>query len=55
MASDVSLTNLKVSHCMHHDRNKWNLPFLQSIFEQQIVDHIVQTSLFPSMVEDCLI
>jgi len=43
LASDIPLPNLKVSRCM------------QSIFEQQRVDHIVQTPLFPSMIEVRLI
>jgi hypothetical protein len=40
---------------MLHDRKEWNLPFLQSIFDHQVVEHIVNTPLYPSVTEDRLI
>lgn len=37
------------------DLKTWNVPFLNSFFNQQIVEHIVNTPLFPSVREDRLI
>jgi len=37
---------------MLHDRKKWNLPFVQSIIYHQVVEHIVNTPIYPSMAED---
>jgi len=40
---------------MLHDRKEWNLPFLQSIFDHHVVEHIAKTPLYPSVTEDRLI
>lgn len=47
--------NLRVSDCLLPDNNSWNLPFLHSILNHQIVEHIVNTPLYPSVREDRLI
>ena len=46
---DFPLAGLKVSDCMLHYRMEWNIPFLQSIFDQMVVEHIVNTPLYPSV------
>jgi ribonuclease HI len=50
-----TLANLRVSDCLSPNNKSWNLPFLQSIFNNQIVEHIVNTPLYPSVREDRLI
>jgi len=52
---DFPLVDLRVSGCMLHDRKEWNLPFLQSIFDHQVVEHIMNSPLYPSVTEDRLI
>jgi len=52
---DFPLADLRVSGCMLHDRKEWNLPLLQSIFDHQVVQHIVNTLLNPSVTEHRLI
>ena len=50
-----TLVNLRVSDYVMLDHKAWNVPFLNSVFNQQIVEHIVNTPLFPSVREDRLI
>jgi len=50
-----ALANLRVSDCLSLDNKSWNLPFLHSIFNHQIVEHIVNTLLYPYVHEDKLI
>jgi len=50
-----TLVNLRVSDYVMLDHKAWNVPFLNSDFNQQIVEHIVNTPLFPSVREDRLI
>jgi len=52
---DFHLSNLRVSHCMLHNHKSWDVPFLESIFDQQTVNHITNTPLFTSVKEDRLI
>jgi len=50
-----TLANLRVSDCLMSNQKSWNLPFLHSVFNQQVVEHIVNTPLYPSVREDRLI
>jgi hypothetical protein len=35
---------------MLHDRKEWNLPFLNTIFDQKIVDHIINIPFYRSIM-----
>lgn len=50
-----TLANLRVSDCLLPNQKSWNLPFLCSVFNQQVVEHIVNTPLYPSVCEDRLV
>jgi len=47
--------NLKVSDCILPGAKEWNVPFLYSIFDPQIVNKIVNTPLYPSVHDDRLV
>jgi len=49
------LAELRVSDCILPDVKAWNIPLLQSIFDQQVVDHISNTPLYPSVQQDRLV
>lgn len=50
-----TLANLRVSDCILQEKKSWNMPFLHSIFNQQVVEHIIKTPLYSSVREDRLI
>jgi len=52
---DFHLSNLRVSHCMLHNHKSWDVPFMESSFDQQTVNHITNTPLFTSVKGDRLI
>jgi len=52
---DFHMSNLWVSHCMLQDQNRWDIPFLEAIFYQQIVSHIINTPLYPCVKKDMLV
>ena len=51
----ATLANLRVSDCIMSNQKSWNVPLLNFIFNEQIVEHIVTTPLYPSVREDRLV
>ena len=47
--------NLKVSDYIIPEAKAWNVPFLLSIFDQHIVNQVVNTPLYPSVHHDRLV
>jgi len=46
--------NLKDLDCIIPEAKAWNVPFLLSIFDQHIVNQVVNTPLYPSVHDDSL-
>ena len=49
------IDNLKVSDCILPEEKAWNVPFLLSIFDENIVNQVVNTPLYPSVHDDRLV
>jgi len=49
------LADLRVKDCLLQDLKAWNVPFLQANFSPQLVEHIIQTPLYPSVTKDRLV
>ena len=49
------IDNLKVSDCILPEEKAWNVPFLLSIFDEHIVNQVVNTPLYPSVHDDRLV
>jgi len=51
----TTLANLRVSDCILPNQKSWNVPLLNSIFNEQIVEHIITTPLYPPVHDDRLV